>query len=334
MEKILKIAILGMGNMGRAHAGSIMKMENVELVALCSNPVDDAKKFAEENNLACKVFDDGFKMIEEVEMDMIYICLPPFAHNGQLEAAADKGIHIFVEKPIALNLERGRNMLKAVERNRVITQVGYHMRFGSAVKKLKKYMEDGTAGKPTLYMANYECNSLHGPWWRDITKCGGQVFEQVIHLYDMSLYLMGEALSVNGYVANLCHQDVEGYTVEDTSVCNIRFLNGTLGSICGSNCSIRNQWNGKFRVICEKMVADFTDHNHAVFTFTEGENPRTEEVSEDVNATYEEDCSFVDCVRRNARSMADIAEGFKGLQLVSAVVQSSSTDGATVHIEK
>lgn len=334
MEKVLKAAVLGMGNMGRAHAGSIMKMKDVELVALCSSPADDAKNFVENNHLDCQVFDDAYEMIEKVEMDILYICLPPFAHNGQLEAAADKGIHIFIEKPIALNLERGRRMVEAVKRNKVITQVGYHMRFGSAVGKFKKYLEDGTAGKPTLYMANYECNSLHGPWWRDVTKCGGQVFEQVIHLYDMSLYLMGDALSVNGYVANLCHQNVEGYTVEDTSVCNIRFANGTLGSISGSNCSIKNQWNGKFRVICEHMVADFTDHNHATFTFTEDENPRIEEVNEDVDATYKEDCSFVESVRCNKRSAADIVEGFKGLQLVSAVVKSSSSEGTTVKIDK
>lgn len=332
MEKVLKAAVLGMGNMGRAHARSLMRMENIELVGLCSSPIKDAEEFAGENHLGCALFEDGYKMIEEVEMDILYICLPPFAHTGQLEAAAEKGIHVFIEKPIALNLERGQSMVQAAEKNRIITQVGYHMRFGSAVKKFKKYLEDGTAGKATLYMADYECNSLHGPWWRDITKCGGQVFEQVIHLYDMCLYLMGKAVSVNGYVANLCHQEVEGYTIEDTSVCNIRFASGALGSICGSNCSVKNQWNGKFRVICEHMVADFTDHNHGVFTFTQEDIPRIEEINEEVDVTYEEDCDFVKKVRLHQQSLADIREGLHGLELVSAVVSSSSCDGATVSI--
>ena len=61
-------------------------------------------------------------------------------------------------------------MSDAVERNHIVSQVGYHMRFGSAVRKFKEYMENGTAGKPTLYMADYECNSLHGPWWRDVSN--------------------------------------------------------------------------------------------------------------------------------------------------------------------
>lgn len=333
MEKVLKAGILGMGNMGKAHARSMMKMEGVELAALCSSPVDDAKKFAEENSLDCPVFGDGYEMLDAVKLDVLYICLPPFAHSGQLEAAAKKGIHIFVEKPIAMDTARGKAMVEAAKENSIVTQVGYHMRFGGAVRKFKEYMEQGIAGKPTLYMANYECNSLHGPWWRDVTKCGGQVFEQVIHLYDMGLYLMGDAASVNGYVANLGHTDVEGYTVEDTSVCNIRFASGALGSICGSNCSVKNQWNGRFRIICERMVADFTDHNHAVFTFTEGEEPRTEVIEGSVDATWEEDCHFIEAVRGNRQQTADINEGYKGLQLVSAVVASSSEDGATIYIK-
>ena len=51
MEKVLKAAVLGMGNMGRGHAKSLMRMENIELAALCSNPVDDARQFAEDNHL-------------------------------------------------------------------------------------------------------------------------------------------------------------------------------------------------------------------------------------------------------------------------------------------
>ena len=51
MERILKAAILGMGNMGRGHASSMMKMEGVKLSALCSEPIGDARRFAEEEHL-------------------------------------------------------------------------------------------------------------------------------------------------------------------------------------------------------------------------------------------------------------------------------------------
>ena len=332
MERILKAAVLGMGNMGRGHARSLMRMEQVDIAALCSNPVDDARHFAGENHLGCPVFDDFDRMLDEVPIDVLYICLPPFAHDGQFEKAAERGIHIFIEKPVALTAERGMAMAEAARENKIITQVGYQMRFGNAVKKFKEYMDNGRAGRPTLYMADYECNSLHGPWWRDVKKCGGQVFEQIIHLYDMGLYLMGRASSVNGYIANLCHTQVEGYTVEDTSTCSIRFENGALGSVCGSNCSVKNQWNARFRVICENMTADFTDQNHGVFTFTDKESVEIVEIAGDTDCTYEEDCYFIGAVLGEHKAMADIQEGYEGLRLVSAVVESSGQEGKTVRI--
>ena len=69
---------------------------------------------------------------------------------------AEKGIHIFNEKPIALNLERGQSMVDAIEKAGVHSQVGYHMRFGKAVRRVRELMETGVAGRPTLFSANYE----------------------------------------------------------------------------------------------------------------------------------------------------------------------------------
>lgn len=332
MSKKLKVAILGMGNMGRGHAGSILRMKDTLLAALCSYPVADAQNFVKEKELDCAVFDDFDQMLAETKIDVLYICLPPFAHNGQFEKAARKGIHIFIEKPIALTMERGQSMTEAAKENGICTQVGYQMRFGGAVRKFREYMEDKTAGRPSLFTASYECNSLHGPWWRDVKRCGGQVFEQVIHLYDMSLYMMGEPAAVNGYVANVSHQNVDGYSIEDTSVSNIRFESGALASITGSNCAVRNQWNGRFRIVCENMVADFEDQNHATFTFTNEEELKVERVAEDVDCTYEEDCYFIETIRGSKKPVADIGVGYQGLKLVSAVVSSSQRDGSTIVI--
>lgn len=334
MKKIIKAAVLGMGNMGKAHGENILRMENVELAALCSSHRESAEEFAEKNKVNCPIYEDAYKMIEEVPMDVLYICIPPFAHNGQFEAAADKGIHIFIEKPIAIDLDRGKSMAAAAERNHVLTQVGYHMRFGLAVKRFKELLDLGTAGRPTLFTAEYECNSLHGEWWRDVKKCGGQVFEQIIHLYDMGMYFCGKPEAVSGYVANLCHGQVEGYTVEDTSISNIVFSNGALGSITGSNCAVKNQWNGRFRMVCEHMTAYFTDFNHAEFVFTGSDEARREVISGNVDAIFEEDCYFMEVVRGNKRPVADIGEGLEGLRMVSGVVESSKEEGKAVRLHE
>jgi predicted dehydrogenase len=165
---MLRVGILGMGLTGKIHAANLMKMDDVKVTALCSVPAGDAREFAEKNDLDCNIYEDGFDMIREEKLDALYICLPPFAHNGQLEAAAEKGVSIFIEKPIALNLQRAESMMETLSKTKVHTQVGYHMRFGGAVQDFMERYRLGKTGKITLYTASYECNSLHGPWWRDV----------------------------------------------------------------------------------------------------------------------------------------------------------------------
>lgn len=333
MGKTYRAGVLGMGNMGRAHAGILLDAPDVELVALCSQPAADAQKYAAGKGLSCAIYADGFEMIEKEALDILYVCLPPFAHSGQVEAAAARGCAVFVEKPIALTAERGRAMAEAVEKAGVVSQVGYQMRFGGAVRALVEAIADGRAGRPLQYTARYECNSLHTPWWIDVTKCGGQVFEQVIHLYDMGLYLMGKPDTVCGFTANLAHQNVPGYTVEDTSVSAIRFKSGGLGMISGSNCAVPGRWEAMFRVVCEHLVADFKDQDHATFTWTDGEKPRTEDVDFSNDVTRQEDAYFLEAVRGNHRPFATVAEGYTGLRMVGGVVASSAAGGAPVTID-
>lgn len=329
-NETIRIAMLGMGGMGKNHSNNLRGIEGVEIVAFCSKPIDDAKQYVSENDLQTPVYEDFYKMLEEIEFDALYVCLPPFSHDGQVEAAAAKGKHIFIEKPIALNVDRGESMVKAIQENNVKSQVGYHMRFGSAVKHFVNIIASGESGEPTLYSARYECNSLHSPWWRDVDKCGGQVFEQVIHLYDMALYLMGEADRVSGFTANLCHKETPGYTVEDTSSASLHFKSGAIGSITGSNCSVPGQWNGFFRVICGNMVADFKNENEATFTYTNENEIREETICEDVSAKFEEDVYFIKTIKDEVAEIAPIAEGLDGLRLVSGVVESSQNDGQPV----
>lgn len=332
MSEKIRVAVVGMGNMGRCHAMSLSTMQDVELAALCTNHSDNAEAFKKEHGLECAVYSDFYEMIDVLPLDAVFICLPPFCHNGQVEAAAQKGIAVFMEKPIALDLERGASMAKAVEENHVHSQVGYQMRFGAAVRRFRELVESGESGKLTLFTASYECNSLHSPWWRNKTLCGGQVFEQVIHLYDMAQYLMGKAVDVSGRVANLVHGDIPDYTVEDTSVANILFENGALGCITGSNCAVKDQWNARFRVVCENMVADFDDCNHGRIIYTNDRAGEMEVIDGNDNVSWMEVRYFIDTLRGEKPPFATIAEGFSGLKLVSGVVTSSEHDGMVVKL--
>ncbi|MFI3256743.1 MAG: Gfo/Idh/MocA family oxidoreductase [Spirochaetales bacterium] len=329
---MIRAGFIGMGLMGRRHAENLLQMENAKIVALCSDPIDNAEDFKKEKNLNVNIYDNGFKMIENETLDLLYICIPPFAHSGQLEYAAEKGIHVFVEKPIAHTVERAKSMVEAVHKFGIYTQVGYHMRFGGAVQKFLEMLNNGTAGKPLLFTAHYECNSEHTPWWRDVNKSGGQVFEQVIHLYDMAINIMGDIVSVGGHIANLNHTHIKDYTVEDTSIANLVFSNGAMGSITGSNCAVKNEWNARFRVVCQHMIANFEDHNTAEFIYTNTDEKITENIHCDDNAILNEDKYFLSVVEGKNKPIATLTDGLKGLQTVSSVVTSSLKQGNTIII--
>lgn len=326
-----KVAILGMGNMGRNHLNELRKFEDVEIVSLCSVPREVAEEYNAANGTNYPIYTDFDQMLAEREIDALFVCLPPFAHDGQIEKAAQKGIHIFTEKPLALNLERGESMAKAVAQSGVFSQMGYHMRFGKAVRHVRRLMESGIAGKATLFSANYECNDLHVSWWRDRTKSGGQIFEQIIHLYDMAYFMMGKVDLVTGFIANVCHQDVPGYTVEDTSAVSLRFRNGTVGCITASNNAIPGRWVGIIKIVLENMVVEFFDHNNCRITYTR-EGNRVEEISGEDNSRYDEDRYFIDVVQGKEKPFATIAEGLDDLKIVSGACYSSEHEGTPVHI--
>jgi len=323
----LKAAILGAGNMGKCHGGNLIKL-GVEIAAVCDTSEDSRNSFKKHLKLdSVGEYSCLDKMLEEVQFDILFICLPPFAQNGQFEKAAKAGKHIFIEKPIALTTEVGKRMLKAAKEADIVTQVGFHMRTGAAVKKLVGLIENGAAGRPVLFNGQYECNSLHTPWWINVNLCGGQICEQAIHIYDMCRYLLGHPKFASGIMGNVCHNHIRNYTVEDVSASFAGFTNGAVSSITATNCAVPGLWEEKFTVVFEKLTVFFQNPNKARFAYTEGECVRYEEVDEKVDMKFEEIKDFIEAIKSGKKSNCGIEEGYLSLCYVETVIKSAKLDG-------
>ena len=324
----IRVALFGCGWAASMHAASIRKAPGAELVAVGGISLDQANGFIKDHAPGAQAFDDYVKMLDAVKPEAVYLAIPPWAHNGQIELAAARGIHVFMEKPIALVPEKAAAIAGAINRAGVVSQVGYHMRHGVAVQKLKQMIADGSAGRPTLFQASFFCNSLHSPWWIRADKSGGQVLEQVIHVYDLAFYLFGEPAVAWGQIDNLCHQNVENYTIEDTSVGTVRFANGAMASIVASNCATPMRWDTKFTVVCEKVTAVFTDPNNAEFIYPVGDSSsRSESVKGDRNLYAAESADFIAAIQRKGRALAPTNDGLRSLQIVQAVLDSAADGG-------
>lgn len=327
MKKSYRIAFLGCGGIANSHAKNLAAHPQAELVAFCdvdpSRTAQFNKRYAEDE---AQEFSDHLQMFDMAKPDIVWICLPPFAHNGQLEAAAERGIHVFIEKPISLDMQRAESMVAAVKKHKVTTLVGFMNRYGAAIERLKGDIDSGKAGKPGVMQVRYFCNSLHGPWWREKAKSGGQIVEQIVHSYDLTRYLFGPVKSVYAYAANQFHSDIELYTSEDISASVIVFKSGAVASVTGTNGAIPGKWINDYRVVTQFYTAEFTDSNNAVIYDTHDHaNVEKTVVESPSNWFRRESDDLFSAIEQNRETRCPIEDGAKTMRLVLAASESAES---------
>ncbi len=325
---MLKLAILGNGGFAKVHARNAIRA-GAEVVALCGRNKEKLAAFNQEIGGGARVYLSGEfeKMLAAEKLDALIIALPPFARQDEFVTAARQGINIFVEKPIAASLSEGQAMVKAAANSGIITMSGFHMRMSQPVKRVKGLIEDGTAGRPVLFQGAYSCNSLHNAWYIDKDRSGGQIFEQVIHLYDMNRFLLGEPKTVRALTNNICHNHLIDYTIEDVSGMIAQFTNGSLSSITANNCEIPGAWLSLFKIVYENLVAEFENESKVKITYTKDPD-KLPEIIEDHEDVYQLEMNeFLDCIKNGRPATCDVNEGFKTLVYVDKVTRSAARNG-------
>ena len=319
--KPLRTAILGCGHIAKRHADILAALDEVRLVGFCDLNLPAAEEFAQRYGPGT-VYEDWGRMFSELDLDLVYICLPPFAHADEVAQACRHGVHIFLEKPIALTSELARSMADEVTKSGVKCQVGFMYRFGEAAEWLKSRIGDPEVAKAFM-VARYSCNSLHSWWWRDKAKSGGQLVEQAIHLLDLARYFLGEPESVYSSQENLFHQGVEGYTVEDASATVIRFRSSSLAVMAATNGAIPGRWDCDWRIVMPGLTADFADPNHATLHSTAAAWPSLTTVASERNMYHAITVDLLDAIRLDRPTAVPIEEGVLSLELALAAAQSA-----------
>ncbi len=323
--KPLRTAILGCGGFANWHARNIVSLpEEMELAAFCDRHESRARVFAEKYNAgnAC-IFTNHREMFEKTDLDLVVICLPPYGHSDEVELAARHGVHLLIEKPIALSSEHAWRMVEAAESAEVKTQVGFMFRFGAAIEQLKELIASGKVGPTGLMSARYFCNSLHAPWWRQREKSGGQLVEQVIHMVDLMRHIMGDAVSVYSRQENLFHRELSDYTVEDVSATVFGFKSGAIGVIYATNGAIPGKWTNDYRVVTQKLTAEFSNANNALFHYTAETPQRTESISSEKNMHLAELQDLLAAIRSDGKTRTPLREGAKTLDMALAATRSA-----------
>ncbi|MBK1880450.1 Gfo/Idh/MocA family protein [Pelagicoccus mobilis] len=329
--KTVRVGIMGSGFIAKMHAARLKDIEGVQIVGIVDCNSELANAMATELELEASIFETVDAMLDaDLSLDAVYFCVPPFVHNGEVESVAAKGIHVFLEKPIALDSEKASSMVEAIEKAGVVSQVGFMMRFRKSVQLLKKKIESGEAGPATLFSGRFWVNMDGAPWWRDIKGSGGQVFEQVIHLYDLALYLCdGDVESAMGALSNQLHQGRDDYSIEDTSAGILKFSTGAIATISGSNCAVDMRFFGDFQVACGGTSLEYQCSGQpwveADKATLYGPDGAAETIVEDDDSFAAESAHFIECIREGKQTLCPARDGLRAIQVVEQVLQAANS---------
>jgi len=325
----LRTGILGCGRIAQRHATILAGLEDVSLVAFCDENPANAQQFRQQFGRG-EVYADAETMFEQAGLDLVYICLPPYAHSNEVALACQHKVHFLIEKPIALTMELAKQMEAQVKTAGVKTQVGFMYRHGEAALWLKRYMAEMHPPARGFMMGRYACNSLHRPWWRDRARSGGQLVEQVIHIVDLARFYLGEPVEVYSVQDNLFHRHVPDYTVEDVSVTIIRFDTGSIATISATNGAIPGRWDCDWRLVLPGLTADFQDPNHAVFHQTSQTWPSAVTVAAEKDMYLAQTLDLLAAIRDDRPTAVPIEEGVRSLGLALAATRSATTGAPVV----
>jgi UDP-N-acetylglucosamine 3-dehydrogenase len=214
-----RVAVIGVGSMGKNHVRVYRDMPEAELVAV----VDQDRAAAEEVSRIYKIpcYADYFEMLEREKPEAVSIVVPTFAHFAVVKDLLEAGCHVLVEKPIAATLDEAHKLIELHKHMDRIFTVGHIERFNPAVTELKRQLKNQKLG--TIF--EIHARRL-GPFPVRIQDAG-VVKDLAIHDLDIMQYLTeSEVLRVYAEAKRTIHD-----SCEDMFVGTLRFSNNVIGSL-------------------------------------------------------------------------------------------------------
>ncbi len=254
MTKPLNIGLIGYGFMGRTHSNAYCKVNHffdVEyrpvLQAACGGPPYEKLESFAKNWGYESTETDWRKLVERDDIDVIDICAPNNMHHDIAIAAAENGKIVVCEKPLAMNVGEGQEMVDAVEKASVANMVSYNYRRVPAISLAKQIIDEGRVGRPFHYRAMYlqdwtiaEDVPQGGQtlWRLDVKVAGSGVTGDLLaHSIDTAMWLNGPIKSVvaatETFIKQRLHQEtgkVEPVGIDDACMFLARFANGSMGT--------------------------------------------------------------------------------------------------------
>ena len=226
----IKFAIAGAGYIADYHARAIQSLEDAEITAVVEKFPEKGSPFALKYSIP-RQHTTMDEMLQAGGVDALVIGTPNFLHAPQSVAALQAGIHVMVEKPMALNAAEAQTMLAAAGDSGAHLMVAHCWRFDEEVLWLKTRLDVGRIGSIIRTMG-YGVHTHWGPsgWFtQNSLSGGGALADMGIHAIDTARFLLGDPQPASVYAVIDTHYG--DYDVDDTGIIHINWDNGATSTI-------------------------------------------------------------------------------------------------------
>lgn len=342
MTEPVKIAVIGVGNMGTSHLKSISNISNLELVAICDHDEEKAKDRAESYD--CQVFTDSSELIQSGVAEAVVIATPHYDHTFIGIEALEAGLHVMVEKPISVHKADCERLIAAYQDKSKVFSAMFNQRTDPHYIKAKKLIDERELGEfrrvnwiiTDWYRTQYYYNS--GGWratWKG--EGGGVLLNQCPHQLDLIQWLCGmpSKVTTNGTIGK--YHDIE---VEDDITTIMEYPNGgtgvfvtTTGEAPGTNRLEIVGTKGKLVIEVGKPMTftrnEISTDRHLIEATAGFSKPEVWNIEIPVDGRGPQHAgilqNFADAIQGKAELIAPAIEGINSVELGNSMLYSALT---------
>jgi predicted dehydrogenase len=338
----LRVGILGAGGISDTHARAASGIPRVDIVAVHGDNREKARRLAAAHRAPDYPTLEAF--LAHRPMDLVAIGSPSGCHSDQAIACARAGLHVLVEKPMAVTAETAGQVIEACEAAGVRLGVFFQDGLQPDLVRLKTFLDEGGLGRILLVNGHvkwyrppeyYGTSRWRGTWALD---GGGAVMNQGIHTLDLMLHLLGDVASVSARARAVRH----AIEVEDTAVATLEFRSGALGTFEATTAAYPG-YKRRLEISGERGTI-VVEHDRVIAADLASGSPpfapsAAAAVGESASSHVFSDASphrrifedFAEALRTGSRPICDGREGKRSIDLVLALYASART-GAAVKV--
>lgn len=328
---MVRVGLAGLGTFGRQHANVLAGLEGVELAAVC-DPRPESVAWANEQYSVPGRYTDFAAMIASERLDAVYIVSPEPTHAGMELAAFERGLAVFVEKPLAMNYEEGQRVVEAATRAGSVFQVGFVLRFDPHHAYLQQQITSGSFGQLVSLRAK---RNITRSWFADYGHRVHPVHETLVHDIDLMLWMTRSTCSV----VHAVERSFTGRANPDAVFATVEFASGTVGLLESSwfvpgrapANVVSEGWHGTIDGALEVVG---TERSAQLSMLESGLKVWSDEIIEVPEATLwptlynrvggalrESSGHFIDRVRgRNVAGVTSIEDALEGLRIADLII--------------